>query len=604
MHVADGREDVRRVVSICNGDSCQSKDGNATLANLFQSIKDHDLADKVIITRTRCQGQCEVGPVMHVYPENVTYVNLTRDKIERIVDEHFGRNKVVGDYISVTPRVTNRFIPFFGDVHFYGKQLRMTLRNCGVIDPESIEEYLLVRGYEAAARVIGDMTPQQVIEKVKTSVLRGRGGGGFPTATKWDLAAKQSAKEKYVICNADEGDPGAFMDRSTIEGDPHTVLEGMIISGYAIGACKGFIYTRIEYPLAIERLNKAIDEAHKKGFLGANVFGSGWDFDIEVRIGAGAFVCGEETALIKSIEGYRGEPVQKPPFPTVSGLWEKPTVINNVETYANLPVIMLDGEDWFAAIGTGKSKGTKVFALAGKVKHTGLIEVPMGTTLREVIYDIGGGIPDGKKFKAVQTGGPAGGCLPEQYLDTEVDYDSLTSAGSIMGSGGMIVMDEDTCMVSLARYFMEFMVEESCGQCTPCRAGTFIILDILNDIVKGKATLNDLKKLEDACSVTTKASLCGLGKCAPNPVLSTIKHFRDEYIEHIVDKKCRANECKGLVTYEIISDKCIGCKACARKCPVNCITGFRKEPHFIHQEVCIKCGTCYEVCKFDAIKIA
>jgi NADH:ubiquinone oxidoreductase subunit F (NADH-binding) len=480
--------------------------------------------------------------------------------------------------------------------------MRMTLRNCGVIDPEDMDEYLMVRGYQAAVKVLTEMTPNDVVNTVTKSGLRGRGGGGFSTGVKWNFALAQKNEEKYIVCNADEGDPGAFMDRSTIEGDPHTVIEGMIIGGYAIGARVGYVYIRAEYPLAIKRLEIAIAAARQAGFLGTKIFGTEWDFDIEIRLGAGAFVCGEETALIRSIEGERGMPRPRPPYPAASGLWGKPTVINNVETFANIPVVILDGPEWFSSIGTAKSKGTKVFALAGKVCNTGLVEVPMGTTLREVVYGVGGGIRDGKKFKAVQTGGPAGGCLPESYLDTPVDYESLTAAGSMMGSGGMIVIDEDSCMVDVARFFLDFTQDESCGKCTPCREGTKRMLEILQRITSGRGVEGDIEKLLRLGDTIKRTSLCGLGQASPNPVISTIKHFRDEYEAHIREKRCPAGVCAGLLTFSIIPEKCIGCGACKRKCPVPCIAGKPKEVHEIDQARCIKCGQCFEACKFDAVK--
>ena len=505
MRHVEGWGAKRRMITVCDGTACKM-DVGPIVSHLIDQINNHGLSDQVTVTRSQCPGRCKGGPVMNVYPDDIEYSELTPEIIERIVEEHIGHDKVVTSVAKKNTKISNRFIPFFGDVHFYGKQLRVALRNCGVIDPESIQEYLAVRGYEAAASVLQNMEPVEVINSVRQSILRGRGGGGFLTALKWELAAAKVSDEKFIICNADEGDPGAFMDRSLIEGDPHSIIEGMIIAGYSFGATQGFVYTRIEYPLAVERLNKAIAQAHEHGFLGKGVFGTDWDFDIEVRLGAGAFVCGEETALIHSIEGFRGEPVLKPPFPTDSGLWEKPTVINNVETFANLPAVMVDGANWFSSVGTGKSSGTKVFALAGKVCHTGLIEVPMGTTLREIIYDIGGGIQDGRKFKAVQTGGPAGGCLPEAFLDTPIDYDSLSAAGSIMGSGGMIVMDETTCMVDIARFFMQFMVEESCGQCTPCRAGTQVMLGILEKITHGRGSIEDLVKMEELAQTIQQSS--------------------------------------------------------------------------------------------------
>ena len=598
MRHVEGWRSISRVATIIGAHEV----AGTLEAKLVAELKKRGLSEGVFVTRSPFAARHDEGPALHVAPDNITYYGIDQEKIERIVEEHLGANRIVAELQDSQPKASNLFIPFFGDVHFFGKQLRMTLRNCGVIDPESIDEYLAVRGYEAAARMLDAMTPAQVIESVRRSGLRGRGGGGFPTAEKWRLASLTKAEEKFVICNADEGDPGAFMDRSTIEGDPHTVIEGMIIAGYAIQATRGFVYTRAEYPLAIERLELAIESARKLGILGENVLGSDWSFDIEVRIGAGAFVCGEETALIQSIEGFRGEPREKPPFPTERGLWGCPTVINNVETLANLPVILLDGDEYFRSIGTRQSTGTKVFALAGKVRHTGLIEVPMGTTLREVIYEIGGGIIGDKRFKAVQTGGPAGGCLPEEFLDTSVDYESLKEAGSIMGSGGMIVMDESTCMVDVAKFFLEFMVDESCGQCTPCRAGTALMHGILEKITSGRATMADLEKLEGLCGVVGKASLCGLGKCAPNPVISTLRYFRHEYEEHILHRRCRAGVCHKLIQYRVIPDACVGCGACRRNCPERCIFGSRGEVHEIIQELCSKCGTCMSVCKFKAIE--
>ena len=593
--------DVERVVSICGGSGCLKANAPDIEKAFVAAIHDHGLDKKVAITRSACQGLCEHGPVAYIYPDGVLYQRLTPELARRIVSEHLAENHCLAEHTLETERLANRFFPIFGDVYFFGKQLRLTLRNCGVIDPESLDEYLAVRGYEAAAKVLTEMTPQQVIDTVSKAGLRGRGGGGFPTGTKWRFAYNQPGPEKYIICNADEGDPGAFMDRSTIEGDPHTILEGIIIGGYAIGASKGFIYIRAEYPLAIARLEKAIVAARAAGFLGKDIFDSGRDFDIELRLGAGAFVCGEETALIHSIEGKRGMPRPRPPFPAVSGLWGKPTVINNVETFANVPVIILDGPEWFHSIGTKNSKGTKVFALAGKVCNTGLIEVPMGTTLRDVIYDVGGGIKDGKKFKAVQTGGPAGGCLSESALDTPVDYDSLTAAGSIMGSGGMIVMDEESCMVDVARYFLEFTQSESCGKCIPCREGTKVMLEILNRIIAGQGQADDLAKLERLARTVQRASLCGLGQCAPNPVLSTLQHFADEYHAHIHDRRCPAGVCIALVRYEIDPEKCVGCTACRRKCPVQCISGAPKQLHIIDQQACCKCGACLAACRFDAV---
>lgn len=601
MRRTAGLYNAQRVITVCGGKNCFDKHCSDIEKAFLENIQKLGIADKIILTRSACQGLCQYGPVCYVYPDGIMYQKLTPDIVKQICEEHLLKNHTLGQYTWTGERLTNRSFPFFGDVYFFGKQLRLTLRNCGVIDPESLDEYLAVRGYEAIAKILTEMKPQQVIDTVKKSGLRGRGGGGFPTGQKWQFAANQPDKEKYMICNADEGDPGAFMDRSMIEGDPHTILEGLMIAGYAIGASKGFVYIRAEYPLAVQRLEKAIADSKKSGLLGENILGSGWNFDIEIRLGAGAFVCGEETALIHSIEGSRGMPSPRPPYPAISGLWGKPTVINNVESLANLPVIILDGADWFSSIGTEKSKGTKVFALAGKVANTGLVEVPMGTTLREVVFDVGGGIKNSKAFKAVQTGGPAGGCLPAECLDTPVDYDSLNAAGSIMGSGGMIVMDEETCMVDVAKFFLDFTQSESCGKCTPCREGTRAMLAILQKITDGKGEDGDIEKLERLGSIIKNASLCGLGQCAPNPVLTTLKYFGHEYRAHIYSKKCPAGVCSALVTYNIDPEKCVGCTACKKKCPVNCITGDPKRIHAINQEDCIKCGTCLAVCKFNAI---
>lgn len=602
MRQVAGGLNAERVVSLCGGGACPQKAADGVRKAFRESLERHGLKDKVLLTESPCQGLCDNGPTAYVYPEGVMYEKLDAARVERITQEHLLGGKPVAEYSWDSDRISNRFFPLFGDIHFFGNQLRLTLRNCGVIDPESLDEYLAVRGYEASARVLETMSAAQVVNAMQQSGLRGRGGGGFPTGLKWQMALDQPGPVKYIICNADEGDPGAFMDRSTIEGDPHTILEGMIIGGYAIGATKGFIYIRAEYPLAIKRLEKAIDAARQAGFLGKNVFGSSFDFDLEIRLGAGAFVCGEETALINSIEGRRGMPRPRPPYPTVSGLWGKPTVINNVETFANVPVIILDGPAWFASIGTPKSKGTKVFALAGDVANTGLIEVPMGTTLREVVYGVGGGIKDGKRLKAVQTGGPAGGCMPESALDTPIDYDSLSAAGSIMGSGGMIVMDEDNCMVNVARFFIEFTQDESCGKCTPCREGTKRMLEILTRITEGKGVEGDVEKLLRLADTVKRSSLCGLGQAAPNPVISTIRHFRAEYDAHIRDKHCAPGACRNLVRYLIGTEKCVGCGACKRNCPVECISGEVRKPHVIDQERCVKCGRCYDVCKFDAVK--
>jgi NADH:ubiquinone oxidoreductase subunit F (NADH-binding)/(2Fe-2S) ferredoxin len=566
-----------------------------------RELEGHGISDKVSINLSGCLGMCTKGPVMIINPGYTIYGNLSVEDIPKIIDGHLMKKKPLAALVIDEDHLYNRFFRVFGDVNFFGKQMRIALRNCGIIDPESIDDYLSVRGYEALAKVLTDIKPAEAIAEVKRSGLRGRGGAGFPTGLKWDLTAREKSDEKYVICNADEGDPGAFMDRSMIEGDPHTVIEGMIIGGYAIGCGKGIVYIRAEYPLAIKRLEKAIEVARREGFLGENILGSGFSFDIEIRLGAGAFVCGEETALIHSVEGHRGMPRPRPPYPSVSGLFGKPTVINNVETWANIPVIILDGASWFSSIGTEKSKGSKVFALAGKIKNTGLVEVPMGTTLRQIIYDIGGGIPNNKKFKAVQTGGPSGGCIPEEYLDTKIDYESLSQAGSIMGSGGMIVIDEESCMVNIAKFFLEFTQNESCGKCTPCREGTKRMLEILTRITKGHGVPEDIEKLERLGNMIKKASLCGLGQSAPNPVLSTLRHFRKEYEDHINAKHCSAGVCQAMLVYEI-TETCVGCTMCKKSCPVQAISGSPKLKHEIFQEKCIKCGLCFKVCKFNAIK--
>ncbi len=593
-------KETRYKLTLCDGTACIHNHSKAIQQALETELDKHGRKDSVSIHLSGCLGMCTKGPILIVNPGYIMYGRVQVEDVPEIVESHLIHNKAVTRLIITEDHLYNRFFRIFGDVDFFGKQMRIALRNCGIIDPENIDNYLSLRGYEALAKALETMTPGQVIEEVKKSGLRGRGGAGFPTGLKWEFTANQDSDEKYIICNADEGDPGAFMDRSAIEGDPHTVIEGMMIGGYAIGARKGIIYIRAEYPLAIKRLEKAIASAREHGLLGENILGSDFAFDIEIRLGAGAFVCGEETALIHSIEGHRGMPRPRPPYPSVKGLFGKPTLINNVETWANIPVILLDGADWFNSVGTETSKGTKVFAVAGRVQNTGLVEVPMGTTLREIIYDICGGIPNGRRFKAVQTGGPSGGCLPEHYLDTEIDYESLAKAGSIMGSGGMIVIDEDSCMVSLARFFLEFTQDESCGKCTPCREGTKRMYEILTRITEGQGQPGDIEKLQRLGEMIKHSSLCGLGQSAPNPVLSTIENFREEYEEHIQDKKCRAGQCTALLSYTI-NDKCVGCGACKRVCPVNAIEGVRKEKHRILQDVCIRCGQCYEVCKFDAI---
>jgi NADH-quinone oxidoreductase subunit F/NADP-reducing hydrogenase subunit HndC len=587
---------------VCGGTGCHASESDLLLSNLKTIIADKGLDNEVQVIATGCFGFCEKGPIVKVMPDNTFYTQVTPADAREIIEEHVIKGRMVNRLLYVNPE-NKEHVPDSKHMGFYKKQIRIALRNCGFIDPENIDEYISRDGYEALAKCLTEMTPQQVIELMKKSGLRGRGGGGFPTGLKWEITSKSVSDVKYVVCNADEGDPGAFMDRSILEGDPHSVIEAMAICGYCIGAQNGLVYIRAEYPLAIERLKIAINQAREYGLLGNGVLGTDFNFDIELRYGAGAFVCGEETALIHSMEGKRGEPTMKPPFPSVSGYFEKPTNVNNVETFANVPVIINKGAEWFASIGTEKSKGTKVFALAGKINNVGLIEVPMGTTLREVIFEIGGGIKDGKQFKAVQTGGPSGGCLTAKHLDTPIDYDNLIANGSMMGSGGMIVMDEDDCMVSMAKFYLEFTVEESCGKCSPCRIGNKRLHEILDKLTKGNGTSEDIDRLKNLSNVIKDTALCGLGQTSPNPVLSTIDNFMEEYVEHITEKKCRAGQCKALMQYLIIAENCCGCTACARNCPVNAISGERKGVHTINQEVCIKCGACLEKCKFNAVVI-
>lgn len=590
----------RSHVMVCGGTGCTSSGSDNVATAFVNEIKKAGLDKEVAVIRTGCFGLCELGPVVVIYPEGVFYSKMKPEYVPEIVEEHLLKGRPVTKYLF-GETVTEKEIKPLEETTFYKKQMRVALRNCGIIDPEDIEEAIAMGAYEALGKVLATMTPEEVINEMKKSGLRGRGGGGFPTGLKWEFAYKQKETPKYVVCNADEGDPGAFMDRSIMEGDPHSVLEGMAIAGYAIGANHGVIYVRAEYPLAVKRLQIAIKQAREYGLLGENIFGTDFSFDVEIRFGAGAFVCGEETALLNSVMGRRGEPRPRPPYPAVKGLWNKPTIINNVETFANVPVIISNGAEWFSSIGTEKSKGTKVFALTGKVNRTGLIEVPMGTTLREIIFDIGGGIPDGKRFKAVQIGGPSGGCIPEEHLDTMIDYDSLISLGAMMGSGGLVVMDEDTCMVNVAKFFLEFIVDESCGKCAPCRIGTKRMLEILDKITSGKGEPEDIDRLEKLATTVRDTALCGLGQTAPNAVLSTLRYFRNEYEAHINQKKCPAGVCQALLSYSIVADKCRGCGLCARNCPVNAISGQLKQPHVINQEACIKCGTCFEKCPFGAI---
>ena len=595
-------EKYKMHILICGGTGCRASASETIQNNLQETLKIKGLEDEVQVVMTGCFGFCEKGPIVKILPDNTFYTEVKPEDAEEIIEEHIIKGRKVMRLLYTDPE-KKEVVSDSKHMNFYKKQIRIALRNCGFINPENIDEYISRDGYAALGKCLTDMTPRLVIDEIKASGLRGRGGGGFPTGLKWEFASKNKADQKYVVCNADEGDPGAFMDRSILEGDPHSVLEAMAICAYTMGATKGVIYIRAEYPLAIQRLKVAIKQAREYGLLGNDILGSGFSFDVEMRYGAGAFVCGEETALIHSMEGLRGEPTVKPPFPAESGYNGKPTNVNNVETFANIPVIINKGAAWFNKIGTEKSAGTKVFALAGKINNVGLIEVPMGTTLREVIYEIGGGIKDGKKFKAVQTGGPSGGCLTEKHLDTPIDFDNLIAVGSMMGSGGMIVMDEDDCMVSMAKFYLDFTVEESCGKCTPCRVGNKRLYELLNKITEGKGTKEDLDLLRNLSTVIKDTSLCGLGQTSPNPVLSTIENFYDEYIAHVEDHKCPAGQCKALMQYVIDPELCVGCTLCARNCPVDCIAGERKEAHVIDAASCIKCGTCMDKCKFNAISI-
>ena len=599
---------IRSHILVCGGTGCTSNKSLEIIKALNEELNAKGLAEEVKVVMTGCFGLCAKGPIMIVYPEGAFYSQVKVDDVKEIISEHIEHGRIVKRLLHTEEGQTEPVLSL-SDTAFLKKQVRNALRNCGVIDPENIEEYIGRDGYQALAKVLTTMTPQDVIDVITASGLRGRGGAGFPTGIKWKFAKASQGPVKYVCCNADEGDPGAFMDRSVLEGDPHVVIEAMAIAAYAIGSNQGYVYVRAEYPIAVKRLQKAIEQAKEYGLLGKNIFGTGFDFDLEIRLGAGAFVCGEETALMTSIEGKRGEPRPRPPFPAVKGLFGKPTILNNVETYANVPQIILNGADWFASMGTERSKGTKVFALGGKIVNTGLVEVPMGTTLREVVFDIGGGIPHGKKFKAAQTGGPSGGCIPAEHLDVPIDYDNLIAIGSMMGSGGLIVMDEDNCMVDIAKFFLEFTVDESCGKCTPCRIGNKRLLEMLTKVTDGTATLEDLDKMEQLCYYIKANSLCGLGQTAPNPVLSTLRYFKDEYIAHVVDKKCPAGVCKKLLNFNIDKDKCIGCGMCARQCPAGAITrttyiapGHKLASMEIDTAKCVKCGACVSTCKFGAIK--
>lgn len=595
---------IRQHVLVCAGTGCTANNSSYVVDEFHAQLSKFHLTHQVEVIKTGCFGLCQKGPIVAIYPDKVFYCHIHPEDVRTIVSEHLNKGRIVHELeiTDIDPQTQEKIFDI-DQINFYKKQKRIALQNCGRINPEDIEEYIAMHGYEALGKALTTLSPQQVIDEIKTSGLRGRGGAGFPTGIKWQFQHDQQSDEKYVICNADEGDPGAFMDRSILEGDPHCIIEGMAIMAYAVGAHLGYIYVRAEYPIAVLRLNIAIEQARKYGLLGKNIFQSGFDFDIEIRLGAGAFVCGEETALIASIEGKRGMPKAKPPFPAVCGVWGKPTSINNVETLANIAQIILHGSAWYSAIGTEKSKGTKVFALGGKIKNTGLVEVPMGVTLREIIYEIGGGCPNQKAFKAVQTGGPSGGCLTEKELDTPIDYDHLIQAGSMMGSGGMIVLDEDNCMVDVAKFYMEFIVDESCGKCSPCRIGTKRLLEMLTKITKGEGTLDMLEEMEDLCYEIKDTALCGLGQTAPNPVLSTLHHFKDEYLAHVLDKKCPAGVCKELLTYHIDTERCRKCSLCAKNCPVDAISGVPGQvPYVIHDDLCIKCGTCLTTCHFQAVE--
>lgn len=598
---AENNSGYKYQVLVCGGTGCNSSGSKTVLTALEEELEKHQLQNDVKLVRTGCFGLCSLGPIVIVYPEGSFYARVQPDEIPEIVEEHLMNGNVVKKYLYESTVDDDGSVKSLQETDFYKKQLRVALKNCGVIDPEDIDEYIATDGYQALAKVLTEMSPDDVIQTLLDSGLRGRGGGGFPTGRKWAFAKASESDQKYVCCNADEGDPGAFMDRSILEGDPHTVLEAMAIAGYTIGADKGYIYVRAEYPVAVHRLDVAIEQAREYGLLGNNIFGTDFSFDIELRLGAGAFVCGEETALMTSIEGHRGEPRPRPPFPAVKGLFGKPTILNNVETYANICKIILNGPEWFSSMGTETSKGTKVFALGGKITNVGLVEVPMGTTLREIVEEIGGGVPEGKKFKAAQTGGPSGGCIPACHIDTPIDYDNLIKLGSMMGSGGLIVMDEDTCMVDIAKFYLEFTVDESCGKCTPCRIGTRRLYQYIEKITNGNGELEDLEKIKELCAHMQATSLCALGQSTPNPVISTMQYFADEYIAHVKDKTCPAGVCKNLLSFSIIPDKCKGCTLCARNCPADAISGEVKKPHKIDKTKCIKCGLCLRNCKFDAI---